>query len=94
MPEISLLAKDAQSLALFLRFLHEWANASQDQVGESLAEFMGGISYDVGMLRHELTLYRAMLGDSTCRDADFLRHPARSRDPSPSRASTISGQAG
>jgi hypothetical protein len=80
MPEISLTAGDALSLACFLWFLDEWVNASQDQLGESLTEFMSALPYDVGMLRNELTRYRAMLGGSTCIEPEFLRHPGTRAD--------------
>jgi hypothetical protein len=65
MPEISLTEKDAQSLACFLWFLDEWVSSSPDEIGQSLADFMGVIPYGTGALHHDLSHYRALLGDTT-----------------------------
>lgn len=65
MPEISLTERDAQSLACFLWFLDEWVSSSPDEIGESLASFMGAIPYGTGALHRDLNHHRALLGETT-----------------------------
>jgi hypothetical protein len=83
-PATSLPSADAAELADFLRFLGEWVAASQHQLSDSLANFMGDHPYTVETLSHDLARFRALLSADDNDSPSFLR-PAR--DSSHARAS-------
>jgi hypothetical protein len=62
MPSISMDAADAMELADLLRFSDEWLAADHDQLGGSLARFVGDHPYSVDVLRHDLGRFRLLLG--------------------------------
>jgi hypothetical protein len=64
MPEISLTARDAESLTGFLRFLEMLVDFREDRIAQHLAEFASTAPpYDIRSLRIELTRFRTLLGD-------------------------------
>lgn len=59
---VSLNSADAVELADFLRFLDEWLTSDREQLGDSLARFMGTHPYGIDLLRHDLARFSALLG--------------------------------
>jgi hypothetical protein len=62
MPEVRLDVVDAAELAELLQFLAGWLARDPDQLGASLAEFVGHPAYGTEQLRQDLHRFTFLLG--------------------------------
>jgi len=73
---VSLNSADAVELADFLRFLDEWLTSDREQLGDSLARFMGTHPYGIDLLRHDLARFSACSAPETTTAPSETRVPA------------------
>ena len=61
---ISLAAADAMELGQLLRLLDDWLATDHEQLGTSLARFIGVAGYGVETLRDDLARFMFLLGET------------------------------
>jgi hypothetical protein len=61
---VNLSLDDAMELGQLLQFLDNWLATGREQIGTSLARFIGIDGYGVGTLRDDLARFMFLLGET------------------------------